>query len=597
MAPPVQSPVFRQRYFLFAILGIWLLLYASFALFTPPLLDDADSVHAEAAREMLVTGDWVTLHANGIRYLEKAPLMYWAMAGCFRLFGVGAAQARLPLTLSTLALFLATFFLGKQLYGSAQTGFLAALALETSIGIFLFTRILIPDTMLCLWLVLAMLFFVNSLDQPTRKNAIGFAASCALGLLTKGLIGVVFPLAIVVLFLWTTHNLAHLRRWFPFRGLAVLLLIAAPWHIAAALANPSEGHPALIPTQGNVHGFLWFYFFNEHVLRYLDKRVPRDYDTVPLALFWALLFLWMMPWCLWALRAIARLPWTNLLRRDTLSQKAQKHFLLTLWAVIVVLFFSFSTRQEYYVLPALPALALLAGGTLTKIHREKFLSRTLLIGGWLAAAVALFFAFAGATPIPGRDISTVLTQNSQEYALSLGHFLDLSTAAMGYFRLPLLLTAIAFAAGGSLHALLLARGRVLAARCALAAGLALFFIAAHMALVTFSPVLSSQKLAAAINPVLHSDDIVEINGEYESGSTLSFYLGRQVRILNGRSSNLWYGSYFSDAPAIFDDDASFAIRWLGPKRIFLWTDRAIELPGPVYVIAKSGGKKIISNRP
>lgn len=249
------------------------------------------------------------------------------------------------------------------------------------------------------------------------------------------------------------------------------------------------------------------------------------------------------------------------------------------------------------MLPALPALALLAGAALTESHSEKLLARTLMIGGWISAAVAIFLAFAGAKPLPRHDLSSVLSRNPQEYALSLGHFLDLSTAAMGYFRFPLLLTAIALAIGGTLHNFLLAHRHILAARCALAAGLTLFFIAAQMALVTFSPVISSQKLAAAISPLLHSDDIVEINDEYESGSTLGFYLGRQVRILNGRSSNLWYGSYFSDAPAIFDDDSSFAIRWLGEKRIFLWTDKAIELPGPIYVIAESDGKRIISNRP
>jgi len=601
-APPTPHQK-STRTLLLALVGLWLLLYASFTLFSPPLLDDADSVHAEAAREMLVSGDWVTLHANGIRYLEKAPLLYWTMAASFRLFGVGQTQARLPLALSSLALFLSTFVLGKRLFHSAPAGFYAALALETSIGIFLFTRILIPDEMLCLWLVLAMLFFVSSLDQPTRANALGFAASCALGMLTKGLIGVVFPLAIVVAFLWVTRNLVHLRRWYPLSGFGFFLAIAAPWHIAAGLANPTQGTPSLMPTQGNVHGFLWFYFFNEHVLRYLDQRIPRDYDTVPLALFWGLLLLWLMPWCLWALRSIAKLPWRSLLLRKALDQPTKIKLLLTLWAFVVVFFFSFSTRQEYYVLPALPALALLAGGWLAQSDRAPvtlsslLFARVLMVVGWIAAGVSIFFVVRGAAPIPGHDISSLLSQNPQDYALSLGHFLDLSTAAMGYFRLPLALTAIAGITGGSAHAFLLAKGRPLAARCSLAAGLALFFVAAHLALVTFSPVISSEQLAQSMRPALQANDIVEINGEYESGSTLGFYLGRQVRILNGRSSNLWYGSFFPDAPPLFDDDSSFAIRWLGAKRIFLWTDKPITLPGPIYVLAESGGKKIISNQP
>ena len=133
---------------------------------------------------------------------------------------------------------------------------------------------------------------------------------------------------------------------------------------------------------------------------------------------------------------------------------------------------------------------------------------------------------------------------------------------------------------------------------ALAAMMVVFLIAAHMALVTFSPVLSSKSLADAIRPRLQTGDVVEINGEYEAGSTLGFYLRRQVRILNGRSSNLWYGSFFSDAPQLFDDDVSFRRLWSGPRRIFLWTeqDHVPALPGPAYAIAQSGGKEILSNQ-
>jgi hypothetical protein len=126
----------------------------------------------------------------------------------------------------------------------------------------------------------------------------------------------------------------------------------------------------------------------------------------------------------------------------------------------------------------------------------------------------------------------------------------------------------------------------------------LFLVAAHMALVTFSPVLSSAGLAETIRPLLGPGDVIVVNGEYESGSMLGFYLQRQVRILNGRSSNLWYGSFFSDAPAIFDDDASVARLWSGPRRVFLLTDAAQppRLPGAVYTIAAEGGKAVLSNQ-
>ncbi len=560
---------------------------------------------------MTVRHDWITLHANGIRYLEKAPLMYWSMGLSFTLFGPRDWAARLPLALYTLALILVTYGLGRRLFASDIAGFYSALILLTSFGIFLYTRIMIPDVIVCLWLTLAVYFFWRSLEQerPTRATAWGFAAACALNVLTKGLIGVVFPLAIVVLFLLLTRNLGHLRRWHPYSSLLVFLAVAVPWHIAAGLANPAQGHPAgLPPSQGNVHGFFWFYFVNEQYLRYLNRRVPRDYGTVPLALFWGLLLVWLMPWIAYVFKACGEIPLWAGLRRRPLSPSDKAWTLLAIWAAFVMLFFSFSTRQEYYALPALPPIAIMIGAWLAAEERSPIgdarrtaaerIAAVLFFLGAIAAGLAAFFAWRGQTPAPGADLASLLSQNPGDYVLSLGHFLDLSTRAMGFFRVPLMLTSIALLAGTLANLLLRRRGNARLANYSLAAMMAVFLVASHIALVTFSPVLSSKLLADAIRPNLRPGDMVEINGEYEAGSTLGFYLRRQVRILNGRSSNLWYGSFFADAPHIFDDDESFRRLWTGPTRIFLWTelDNLPKLPGGVYVLAKSGGKEIISNQ-
>jgi hypothetical protein len=216
-------------------------------------------------------------------------------------------------------------------------------------------------------------------------------------------------------------------------------------------------------------------------------------------------------------------------------------------------------------------------------------------GGLLTA----YLAIRAQAPVPGVDISSLLTQNPGDYALSLGHFLDLSTRTMSVFRLPLILTAIALVAGTLANLILRFNNRVRMGNYALVAMMVVFLAAAHMALVTFSPVLSSKALADAIRPRLQTGDVVEIHGEYEAGSTLGFYLRRQVRIFNGRSSDLWYGSFFSDAPQLFDDNASFHRLWSGRQRVFLWTpvDQVPALPGPAYSIAQSGGKEVLSNQP
>ena len=181
--------------------------------------------------------------------------------------------------------------------------------------------------------------------------------------------------------------------------------------------------------------------------------------------------------------------------------------------------------------------------------------------------------------------------------------LDLNAEALGLFRVPLVIAAVSLV-GGPLASLLLRKGaRPVMANVAMAAGAFGFLLAAHLGLQTFAPVISSAQLAEKIAPMVREDDAVCIHGEYESGSTLGFYLKRaDVHILEGRSSNLWYGSFFPDAPKIFETPESFRAKWNGPQRIFLWqslTDPPNKLPvvdPPVYVIAKGGGKEIVSNR-
>ncbi len=624
------------------IVGLWLFLYASFALLSPPLLDDADSVHAEVAREMIVRGDPVTLYANGIRYLEKAPLLYWSMAASMRFFGVGTAAARLPLALYALALFLLVEHFARRAFRSERAGLYAGAGLLLSFGIFIFTRILIPDAIVCLWLTAALFCFW---ETETRQQAdtskapllpcLGFAAACALNILTKGLIGLVFPISTVLLYLLLTRGvrgaLRRIRQLHPITSAALFLLVAAPWHVLAARANPTEGHPVGLthpgsllpwfwrgwqvgqPAVGDVHGWAWFYFMNEHLLRYLNLRVPRDYDTVPLWLFWGLLLVWMLPWSAFLFKAMAAVPWRGASARRPLDAEGKLLLLLGIAALLPMLFFSLSTRQEYYVLPSLPFFAMLIARWLDREATEaesmtvpaplplagQRIATVLLVCGALAAVVCAFLLLHTQAASPTTDLSSLLQQNPGEYALSFGHFLDLNVRAMSMFRRPLLLTGAAFFLGalGNWHArrnFQPHRGNI-----ALAAGTLGFLTAAHMALTIFSPVLSSQQLAAAIAPQLRPSNLLVINDEYEAGSTLGFYLGRgDIHILHGHSSNLWYGSFFTDAPPIFETDESIQRKWSGPERVFLWTDptKMPSLPTKAYVIAEGGGKEIVSNR-
>jgi 4-amino-4-deoxy-L-arabinose transferase-like glycosyltransferase len=594
-----------MKRFLFPILGLWVLLYGSAALVRPPLLDDADALHAEAAREMLMTHDWVTLHVNGIRYLEKAPLLYWSIASSFAIFGEHDWAARLPLALYALALFLVIFVLGRRMFGSPQAGFYSALCLLTASGIFGFTRILLPDVILCLWISLAVYFFWKSLGEakPSLATALGHDISCALAVLTKGLVGAIIPLAIILIYLIFTRRLRHLLRWHPVTGPIAFLIVVVPWHILAALRNPSIGNPGAAPAPGSVHGFLWFYFVREQFARYFSFSMPNNYDSVPVPLFWLLLLAFIAPWCIFALIALGRLPWTRAFRREELDEPQRAMLLLVIWAAVVMLFFSFPARQEYYVLPALPPLALLAGYWLAEdeiapTSSGRIVAAVLFIVGLVAAIASLVFAIHY-KPLPiGTDVTQVLQQVTRSHRLFFGHFFDLTRRALGGFRVPLSITTAAILVGLTANLWFRFRGKARMANCFLVGTVVAFLIAAHLALNTLSPALSSQILANAIKPEMDKDDVIVINGRYEHASSLAFYLERPVQLLNGRGGGLWYGSFFPDAPQVFIDNNTLTQLWTGPNRVFLWTplDQVPQLPGQSFVIGRSGGKEILSNQ-
>ncbi len=594
----VRAP--RHRWIWIVLL--WAIVYVP-GLFSPPLLDDADSVHAEAAREMLVRHDWTTLYIDGVRYLEKAPLLYWGMATSYEVFGVKDWAARLPLILAELWLLLATYSLGKRTLGE-RAGFWAAMVLTVSVGPYLFTRILIPDMLIPLWLTLGFDFFLRTLEEepPSIASCWGLAATIALNVLTKGLIGIVFPAAIIGIFLIFTGNLKHLLRMRLLSSTLVLLIIAAPWHIAAALRNPAAGQS---------RGFLWFYFVNEHFLRYLGKRIPRDYDTVPLLVFWALMLLWLFPWSAFLVQALAKVPHRWKEWRSGIGKADRARLLYAIWAAVILLFFSFSTRQEYYAVPALPALALLIGGWLQQeddAPENSALRRAGRMGSLALAviaavvfAVAMFLLAQSQSAATGGDLADLLKKNPNEYALAFGHIFDLTPRALGLFRVPLATFAIVLFVGSILNWLYRRRNRATAGNWALTIMMVFVLFAVHQGLVMFSPILSSKKLADAVEQEFHPGDVIVSYGTYEDASTLNFYVQQPVHVVNTRTEgDLDYGSLFPDAPAIFENDASLDALWRGPRRVFLWVEED-KVPSYVqhsgsYQLARSGGKLILMNR-
>jgi len=620
----------------------WLILQLS-GIFSPGLLDDVDSIYIQIAREMMLRHDFVTPYIDGIRFFDKPPLMYWMASTSMSVFGVSAWAARLPLALAVLALLLSVYALGNRLFAAVspssapdRAGFYSSLAVATSIGPYLYTRFFIPDILIALWMTLGVHLFLNALERITTNlgaprlasetwvesapesplvPCLGFAAVMALNILTKGLIGLVFPIGFVLLYLAFTRQLHLLRRFHLLASTAVFLIIAAPWHILAALRNPAIPLPAGLglPARG---GWAWFYLYNEHIARFLSKRIPHDYGQTPIWLFWLFTAIWCMPWTTFLPGAIAAC--IRNLRRRALSTAREHEAALTLilWAGIILGFFTLSARQEYYGLPAVPALCLMAGGLLARADKDSTgTSRTSQAASsaaswslWfltpLATVIALicgYFALFAPHPPAGATLADLLVNDRALYNLSLGHLSDLTGAAMGFFRAPLGAVALGMVALGPGSTLIRRKAHPYAANLTLAAGMTLTLLAAHTGLSRFYPILGSKDLAAVINTVIQANDLILVDSEVTYGSTLIFYTGHPVHVVDGRFNGLWYGSFWPDSPQVFETDATLRALWSQPRRIFLLTyqaaarERDLARFGAVHVLASSGGKSILTN--
>jgi hypothetical protein len=582
-------------------------------------MDDVDGAHAQLARNMLKSGDWVIPRLDGVAYVEKAPLPYWLIAISYKVFGIHDWAARFPFALGVVLLCWITATYGRWAFAAEtevralmrgsdpvnRAGFFAGIILATCIGLFLFTRISMPDAMVALCATVAFWSFQRVLDEDQveahpRRWAALLAAALGVGVMLKGLIAIVVPAGGAVVYLLVTRQFFRRETWrrlHLFSGALIFLLIAAPWHVLAALRMPPYVNFTMHSGPGQYHGFFWAYFLNEHLLRFLGLRYPHDYNTVPVAAFWLMNLLWLFPWSVY-------LPLAFRQSYRPLDRAGRTRLLALCWIGFLMMFLSFSTTQEYYSLPIYPAIALLLGSAMNIADSDgrRWLGISSRIAGAIAAAAALVIAGllwkVRGFPAPG-DISHALKQQSIEsYTLSLGHMGDLTFAALAYLRTPLVLAGIACLVG-AIGTWLFAGRRALAS---LALMMVLFFQAARMALVTFDPYLSSRTLASALNHA--PDGQLIVDGPYYPFSSALFYSDRTALLLNGRINNLEYGSYAPDAPRVFIDDARFAELWSQPGRCYLLTDgahmqtltRLAESTG-LHTVAESGGKFLFTNQP
>lgn len=513
-----------------------------------PLRDTNEGLYAEVAREMLATGNYLVPHLDGVPYIEKPPLLYWLAALSMALLGQAPAAARLVSALPMLALCLALFQFCR-LHGNPRAGCFASVGLASALPVAMTSHTVLFDPLLAALLGAGQLCYLHGYLARSRRAHLAACLLLALAVLEKGVLALVLAGGTVGLFLIFMRDRTGWRRALDPAGLALVLVVAGAWHLAAALVQ---------------EGFTWFYFVNEHVLRFLGRRLPDDYHHAPPWFYLPRLALMMLPWAPFLLLA-ARAPPAKAPASNTIARFCQAAILFPL------VFFSLSQgKADYYLLVAAPALALLLAIDVAPrlLSGERALAPC---WGMSAASAALLLVL-----LPGAAAE---------------HWAPLPALALGLAWTMLAAAgAHAFARLRSLRARELAMlGVVLAA----AAALVLACAAAGQRAARDS----SDALARIIRAQPGPARAVFIYRDYEDlFSTLPFYLGQVVPVIDSTSRDLQFGCKAKPGAACVSGANFLRRRARGPVAVAVAAARADQfraMAGPRGWRVEWAGEKMV----
>jgi 4-amino-4-deoxy-L-arabinose transferase-like glycosyltransferase len=536
---------------------------------TPALYDPHESLYAEIARDMVARGDWLTPHLNTTRYLDKPPLFYWLMVLSYKVLGVSEFAARLPTALAGLGGVLLTWAIGHHLF-DGRVGFFAGIVLTTSLGYWIFSRQLLPDMVFSCLTTLGFYSGLRSLGavRPRPLYAALFSLSLALAVLTKGVLGLL-PLVVMGGYVALRREPGRVKTLLPLWGGLLFLVLTAPWHVIIAWQN---------------EGYFWHYFMNEHVLRFLGRRDPVDYVSLPLPIFFFILLFWLLPWTPYLTLVLpGQLP----RQRDHRPQGVQGTFVLLLWAAVLLVFFATSrARLPQYSLPAMPALALLIGKGLD----DRLMSSASSTGVLLATAVSLL--------LPAAALLLLPTSMHQYY--EIGHADQIAPL------IRLIFGSMVIGSGLALWHFL--RQRWLVGFLSLALGMLVVFALVHQVLVRLEPWRSSKGLVALIEAGQHPGArlVLEVEKddpfEYEQIAGLVFYTGHPVDLLR-RHKPPQPPFPLRPGERFMLNEAGFHDLWTSGERVYLITDSfggdegVLGRHASSVVLGQVGTRWVLSNQP
>jgi hypothetical protein len=544
-----------------------------------PFDDPGEGQHAEIAREMAVSGDWLALRLNGVPYLDKPPLLYWLEAAAFSAAGPREWTARLTPVLAAVMAVAGTAVLGARLLGPAGA-FLAAGALLSSTLFVSFGRYVRPETLFVAaiqWGFTGILLgLAESRPRVARAWSLLGAAMLGIASLAKDPLGLIGPLGAIGLALALCGAARPIRRWLPPAGIALLLLVGGGWYAIALRGR----------------GFAWYALVDNHLLNALRLRRFPDEDVPLSALeFLAISALGAFPWIASAALTVAAL----VRRRAWRIREEQAWTALALWAVgIAAVCAVVPFRLPHYALPAYPAVALLAARAW-----QEWPPRA-MIAGHLLVFVCLALACAVVAGSDGRVFMQTVFSTADVYTRK--------EEALGQTGLPLSWSAlqslfvegaIVWGAGSLGLALALCRrwqslGRWVALTAML--GMMPAVVAAASATGSSRAVSS---MAAEVNRRLRPGDLLVHEGPIENSGALEFYSGRRPILLDATRSVLGFAATLPESRATFWDEARLRSEWCANRRILLVTPRppvasvALRLPeGTVRLLVVANGRRL-----
>jgi 4-amino-4-deoxy-L-arabinose transferase-like glycosyltransferase len=543
------------------------------------VIDYDEGYYSQAALQMLQRSDWVTPHVNGVRFLEKPPLMYWLTAASFKILGVNEFALRFPTALAVIALVWVVTLFAKRAAGN-RAAVIAGLCVSCSAGTYLFTREALHDIWLVLFITLSMYAFFawHTNSQHSLRHALLFYASLAGAVMCKSLLGLVLPIVIVIVFFLLMREWPKWSEMHAVPGCLLFLGLAAPWHFIASMRNPD---------------FLYSFFVNEQFLRFIGKHDP-PVQSLPLLAFWGLVLVWFFPWTAFLPAAFGAA------RKTAGSDERALAMMLFAWIGVIMGFFSISARLEHYAFPILPALSLFAGLALSRIANSraaKWAVRGLAFFALLtlAAGTGAAIWFWGS----GRELTDSLSGPvGKIHDTDFSILSDIPPGMINDLFRPAAITIVALAIG-FLAALWFERHhrRMQAVMSVAAAGIVLCGMI-HWSLTICEDLISSKKFGVAVkNEALPGDRLIVI-GDYESTNSISFYQPLHVEVFDGRAYDPVYGMKHHDAPRIRLSGQDFAEAWQSSTRVFalLPKSRIAELKPGGVVMLEALDRTLVRNR-